>query len=55
VLEHLPAVDFEAFAELDCCVGDQLLEERLAFDQRQFPQIVAIEMEQIESDQHDLV
>jgi hypothetical protein len=35
VLEHLLAVDLETFAELDIGVGDRLLEQRLAIDQRQ--------------------
>ena len=33
--EHLAAVDLEAFAELDVGAGDDLLQLRLALDQRQ--------------------
>ena len=51
---HLAAVDLEALAELDVGAGDQLLQMRLALDQRQLPQIVAVEIEQIEGDHHDL-
>src|SRR3569833_3071533 len=53
--EHLAAVDLEAFAELDVGPVDQLLEMRLALEQRHLPKVVAIEIEQIEGHQHDLV
>ena len=33
---------------------DQLLQVRLALDQRQLPQVVAVEIEQVEGDHHDL-
>ena len=51
---HLPAIDLEALGELDIGAVDDLLRVRLALDQRQFPQVVAIEIEQVKRDQHDL-
>ena len=54
VREHLAALDLEAFAELDVGAIDDLLELGFALDQRQLPQIAAIQIEQIERDQHDL-
>ena len=54
MLEHLAAVDLEALAELDVGLVDQLLQMRLALDQWQLPQIVAIEIKQIERDHDDL-
>ena len=52
--EHFPAVEFEAFAELDRRLLDELLEDRLAFDQRQFSQVPSVQIKQIERDQYDL-
>jgi hypothetical protein len=49
-----PPSSLEAFAELDCCLGDQFFERRLAVDQRQLAKIVSIEIEQIERHHHDL-
>jgi hypothetical protein len=54
VLEHRRAVDLETFAELDGGVGDQLFQMHLALDQRQFPEVVTVEIEQVECHQHDL-
>jgi hypothetical protein len=54
LLVHLAAIDLEAFTELDVCFCDDLLEQRLALEQRQFPHIMSIQIEQIERDQHDL-
>jgi hypothetical protein len=54
VLEHLSAVDFEAFAELDVGPVDGLLQMLLALDQRQLSKVIAIEIEEVESDQDDL-
>jgi hypothetical protein len=44
VLEHRLAVDLEAFAELDVGVGDYLLEQSLALNQRQLPQVSAVQV-----------
>jgi len=44
MLEHLPAVDLEAFTKLDVGVSDQLLEECLTFEQWQLTQIVSVEV-----------
>jgi hypothetical protein len=52
VREHLFAVDIKTFAELNRGLLDQLFQMRLALDQRQFSHILAVEIEQIESD-HD--
>jgi hypothetical protein len=38
VLLHLSAIDLEALAELNCGVGNQLLQKFLAFEQGQLPQ-----------------
>lgn len=54
MLVHLFAVDLEAVAELNTGIGDQLFELRLALDQRQPSQVLSVEIEQIERDQHDL-
>src|SRR5258707_9207209 len=54
MLEHFPAVDLEALAELNVGVGGEFLEIRLTLDQRQFSQIATVPIKQIESDQHDL-
>jgi hypothetical protein len=43
---HLGAVNLEALGELDVGLGNQLLQVRLALDQRQLPQVVAVEIEQ---------
>jgi hypothetical protein len=47
-------IDLEAIAELNVRFIDELLEQRLAVDQRQPPEIVAVEIEQVESDHYDL-
>jgi hypothetical protein len=47
-------VRLEALAELEVGAVDDLFQLSLAFDQRQLPQIVAVEVHQIERDQHDL-
>lgn len=52
VREHLFAVDLKTFAELDGCLLDQLFQVRLALEEWQLPQILAVEIEQIEGD-HD--
>ena len=54
VREHLAAVDLEAFAELDVGAGDDLLQFGLALEQRQLPDIPAVQIEQVEGDQDDL-
>jgi hypothetical protein len=41
---HRRSVDLEAFAELDCGLGDQLFQVKFTFLERQFPQVVAIEI-----------
>jgi hypothetical protein len=51
---HLAPVDLEARAELDVGAVDELLQMRLALDQRQLSQIVAVEIKEVERDQHDL-
>jgi hypothetical protein len=53
VREHLLAVDLEALAELDVGHGDDLLELGLALPERKFPDVAAVQIEQIESDQND--
>jgi hypothetical protein len=50
---YLGAVDLEVLAELDVGVGDDLLELRLALDQGQLLQVVAVEIEEVEGHQHD--
>jgi hypothetical protein len=50
VREHLFAVYFEAFAELDVGLVDDLLQMLLAPDQRQLSKVIAIEIEKVESD-----
>src|SRR5207302_7215052 len=44
VREHLFAVDLKAVAELDRRLLDQFFQVRLALDERQLPQILAIEI-----------
>ena len=51
---HFLAVSLKALAELNVGIGDQLLEVRLALGQRQLPQIVAVEIQEVEGDHHDL-
>ena len=53
VSEYLFAVDFKAFAELEISPFDDLFQMSLALDQRQLSKIVAVEIEQVEGDQHD--
>jgi hypothetical protein len=48
--DHLLAFDLEAFAKLDRGILDQLFQMRLALDQRQFSQILTVEIEQVECD-----
>ncbi len=55
MLIHLAAIDLEALAELDIGLGDDLLEQCLALEERQLPQVVAVQVKQIEGDHHDLV
>src|ERR1700680_1770167 len=54
VLVHLATIDLEALAELDVGLGDDLLERGLTLEQRQIPQVVAVEVKQVEGDYHDL-
>lgn len=51
--EHLGAVDLETLGEVNLGFRDQFFEMLLALDERQLPQIVAIEIQQVESDHHD--
>lgn len=51
--EHLASLDLEALAELHVGLGNDLLELGLALKQRQLPEVLAVEVEQVESDQHD--
>ena len=51
---HLATIDLETLAELNGGLGDQLLQLRLALHQRQLPQVVSVEVEQIEGHQYDL-
>jgi type IV secretory pathway VirD2 relaxase len=44
--EHVGPVDLEALGELDVDLGDQLFQMGLALDERQLPQIVAVEVKQ---------
>jgi hypothetical protein len=53
VCKHLLAVDLNAFAELNIGAVDDLLQMRLALDQWQLSQVIAIEVEEVESDQDD--
>jgi hypothetical protein len=46
VLVHLATIDLEALAELDVGLVDDFLEQGLTLEQRQFPQIVAVEVKQ---------
>jgi hypothetical protein len=48
VHEHLGPVDLEGLAELDIGALDDLLQLRLALDQRQLPEVGAIEIELVE-------
>src|SRR5882724_5919523 len=52
VLVHLGTIDLKALAELDIGLGDDLVEQRLTLEQRHLPQVVAIEVKQIECDHH---
>jgi hypothetical protein len=54
VREHLGAVDLEAIAELNVGALDDLLQLRLALEQRQFSQVLSVEIEQVECDHDDL-
>jgi hypothetical protein len=54
VAEHLAPVDLEALAELKVRFVDELFEQGLALDQLQPPEIVAIQIKQIESDHDNL-
>jgi hypothetical protein len=46
VREQLSPVDLEAFAELDVGAGDDLLELGLALEERQLPEVAAVEIEE---------
>ena len=52
---HLLAIDLEALAELESVSAMIFFSCALRSNQRQLPQIVAVKVEQIEGDQHDLV
>jgi hypothetical protein len=54
VLKHLAAVDLKTLAKLDTGFVDQLFKQRLALDQRQLPEIMAVQVKQVEGDHHDL-
>src|SRR5450755_3648005 len=54
VHEHLVAIDFKALAELYIRARDQMFEMRLALNQWELPQIVSVEIKQIERDHYDL-
>ena len=53
--DHRVAVDLEAFAELDVGAGDDLLQSGRALEQRQLPDVAAIQIHQIECDQDDVL
>ena len=53
VLVHLGTIDLEALAELDIGLGDDFLEQGLTLKQRQLPQVLAVEIKQIECVQHE--
>jgi hypothetical protein len=44
VLVHFAAIHFKALAELDVGAVDDLLQVRLAVDQRQLAQVIAVEI-----------
>ena len=54
VLVDFRAIDLKTFAEPDISPIDKFLEQYLALEQAQLPQVVAVEIEQIEGDHHDL-
>ena len=54
MLKHRTAVDLEAFAELNVGAHDKFLQRGLARGKRQLPQVVDVEVEQVEGDQVDL-
>src|ERR1700675_4106840 len=43
VLVHLATIDLEALAELDVGLGDDFIEQGLTLEQRQIPEVVAVE------------
>jgi hypothetical protein len=53
VFEHLTSLDLEAFAELDVSPADDLLQFGLPPDQRLLPDILAVQLEQVERDEDD--
>ena len=53
MLVHLLAIDLEAVTELYSCAGDELLELGLAREQRQLPQVMTIQIKQVEGDKND--
>jgi len=55
VLVHLTTIDLEALAELDIGFGDDFPEQTFTLEQRQPPEVIAIEVKQIERDHHDLL
>jgi hypothetical protein len=48
VLVHLATIDLEALAELDVGLAGDLLEQGLTLELRQLPDVVAVEVQQIE-------
>jgi hypothetical protein len=50
---HFATVDLKALAELDVGAIDRLFQQHLALDQGRLPQIVAVEIEQVEGNQRD--
>jgi len=54
VLIHLGAIDLEALAKLDLSLGNDFLEQGLALGQRQLPEVITVEVKQIERDHHNL-
>ena len=50
---HLATIDLETLAELDIGLGDDFLEQGLTLEQRPLPEVVAVEVKQVEGDHHD--
>jgi hypothetical protein len=55
MLVHLLAIDLEALAELDVGLADDFFKLHLALEQRLLTKIIAVDVKQIEGDQHDLL
>lgn len=51
MLVHLAAIDFETLTELEIGISYQFFKMRLAFYQWHLPQILTVEIKQVESDQ----